>query len=189
VHVGSEPHVIGEIPADVIRVFIEHDVVGTPFPVATVPDVGRGHAEEKAAKPEPARAASLDPEDMAGAEAARKMAVLPRLGQMEARVVASGVVADPFIVGSVHVWGGGMTGMIAVGAVLHYGFTFAMHGCRPVRRNMAAAYVFVSTHAQRESRAGHKHKKQPAQGGAAHRVFNRSRASRSVVPVSMDESG
>jgi hypothetical protein len=52
VNVGTEPDVVSEIPADVIRVVVEHNIVTIPEPVRAQADLERRHAEIVAAEPE-----------------------------------------------------------------------------------------------------------------------------------------
>ena len=58
VDVGAQPDVIGEIPANVIRVFIDYDLIGVPVPAIAVTDVVRSHTKIETAKPEAAWSAS-----------------------------------------------------------------------------------------------------------------------------------
>jgi hypothetical protein len=60
VNVGAQPHIIGEVPSDVVGVFVNHDVVAVPIPAIGICKVKRSYAEVKAAKPETSRVATLD---------------------------------------------------------------------------------------------------------------------------------
>jgi hypothetical protein len=78
-----------------VGIFIDHDLIAVPEPVTAQGKVKGGDAESEAAKPETAGAASTDAPDVAAAEAAGEAAVLPGMIEVEAGVIASGVVSDP----------------------------------------------------------------------------------------------
>jgi len=58
VDVGTQPHVVGEVPAVVVRVFVDHNLIAVPEPVTAVTHVERCDIEIETSKPEPARTAS-----------------------------------------------------------------------------------------------------------------------------------
>jgi hypothetical protein len=98
VHVRTEARVVGEIPAHVVRVIVNHDLVRVPVPVAAVADIVWRDAEIKAGEPESARAAAGQPPPMVRAKASGKVAVLPRAVEVVVRIVGSRVVTNPVIV-------------------------------------------------------------------------------------------
>src|SRR5258708_3836958 len=81
-----------------IGIFIDHDLVGVPEPVAAQGKVKRGDAEGEAAKPEAIGTASANAPDVAAAEASGEAAMLSGMIDVEAGVIAPGVVPDPFAV-------------------------------------------------------------------------------------------
>ena len=95
VDVGSQSRVVGEIPAVVVGVFVDNDLVAVPEPATAQGQVKRGNAEGPAAEPETAGAASAYAPDMAATEAAGEAAVLPGMIEVKAGIVAPGVVAHP----------------------------------------------------------------------------------------------
>ena len=99
VNVGAEADVVGQVPAVVIGILVNDNLVGVPQPFVAVADIRIGNAEVEAAEPETAGTAANDAPDMAAAEAAVEVAVLPGMLDMEAGVIAAGVVADPLPVG------------------------------------------------------------------------------------------
>jgi len=111
VDVGAQPHVVGEVPAVVVGIFVDDDVVAVPEPVAAVGEIECADAEIEAAEPEAAGTASGEMPDVAAAEAAGEVAVLPGMIEMHAGIVTAGVVADPFAVG-MDVRGVGMSGLV-----------------------------------------------------------------------------
>lgn len=114
--VGSEADVIGKIPADVIWIVVEDDVIGRPVPAGAVVEIVRCDAEEISTEPEAHRTASGKTPDMSAAGFTGKMSVLPRVVKMIIRVVRACIVADPLIVG-VH--------------VRRFGMAFLLVDCRP----------------------------------------------------------
>jgi hypothetical protein len=79
VGVGSEPGVIGEIPAWVIWVVVQHDVVTVPQPIVGVVVVVRRDAPVKAAEPETVPTATFDTINVVATNFAAEASVLPRL--------------------------------------------------------------------------------------------------------------
>ena len=98
VSVGTEPHVISQIPAIVVRILIDHDLVGIPKPVTHEAEIGRGNAEEEAIESETLRTASREVKYVAWSEATCKASVLPGMIEMIGRVVAAGIMSDPLVV-------------------------------------------------------------------------------------------
>src|SRR5579863_7875219 len=97
--VGAEPDVVGKVPAIVVGVFVNNDVVAIPEPVVAVGEVECADAEVETAEPEAAGSTAAEMPDMTAAEASREVAVFPGMVQMHAGIVASGIVADPLAVG------------------------------------------------------------------------------------------
>ena len=110
--VGAEARVVGQVPAIVVRIFVNDDLIGIPEPVVAETVVVRSDVEVETAKPEAGRAAAGEAEPMAAAEAARKASMLPRMIEMVVGIIAAGVVADPFIVG-MDVGGVRVSGLVA----------------------------------------------------------------------------
>jgi hypothetical protein len=106
-NVSAQAHVVSEIPSVVVGVFVNHHIVAVPIPAVAVGKVKRGDAEIEAAKPETAGIPTLDAPPMSATEATLKAAILPGMVHVEAVVIRSPIVADPFAV-VVHVRGFGM---------------------------------------------------------------------------------
>jgi hypothetical protein len=96
VEVGAQSDVVGEIPAFVVGVIVDHDVVAVPIPVVAVGEVKWGDAEVEAAKPETAGIATLNAPPVSAAKTALKMAVLPGMIEVKAPVVTTTFVTNPF---------------------------------------------------------------------------------------------
>src|SRR5271169_3949927 len=75
-NVGAQPDVVSEIPAVVVGIFVDHDIVAVPEPVIAIGQVKRGDAEVVAAKPETAGIASLNAPAVSAAKAAVEAAML-----------------------------------------------------------------------------------------------------------------
>lgn len=98
VHIGAEPDVVSQVPAIVVGIFVNHDIVAIPKPVPAITDVEGGYAETKTAEPETVRASAAEMPYMATAEAAGEVSMLPGMIEMIVDVGPAGVVADPLAV-------------------------------------------------------------------------------------------
>jgi hypothetical protein len=125
VNVGAQPHVVSEIPAFVVGVFINHDIVAVPQPVVRVGEVKRGDAEVVAAKPETAGIASLNAPAVSTAKAAIEAAMFPGVIDVETDVIAPAFVSHPFAV-VVNVRGLGVAFAVAIGAPRIVAMIFTM---------------------------------------------------------------
>src|SRR5579871_3881826 len=81
-----------------IRIVIDHDIIGVPEPAVHVADVIGRDAPAKSAKPEERGSAAADTPYMAAADPAGETAVFPGTIQMIVRVFASTLVANPFAI-------------------------------------------------------------------------------------------
>src|ERR1022692_1077930 len=94
VRVRAEPRVIGQVPAVVVRVLVDHDLVAVPEPVAHVAVLERRDLESKAAEPESLPGAAAEPENVLRTEASREPTVCPDVVQVVLGIVAPGIVSD-----------------------------------------------------------------------------------------------
>jgi len=150
VNIDAESHVISEVPADVIGVIVDDDVVAIPEPVATVANVKRRYAEVIAAKPEATGASAAEAPYETRTESTLEVAVLPSVIEVEAVFVPSPVMPNPPPI-LMDVRGVRMAFLIAVGGVLWLGRVprSTLHRNRPAKvimigrrstgRNIAAA--------------------------------------------------
>jgi hypothetical protein len=164
VNVNPQPHVIGEVPAEVVWIVINHDLVRIPEPVITKAVLVWGNAKVEAAKPEALPVPSYKPKDMAGTEPSREVPVLPRMIEMVVRIITAGVMPDPLIV-RIDVRGVRVPGLVAIIAVFRGGRPFTSNRSRPLRRNVVPAPFTLGVFTApglRESRNGkdqQRHKK------------------------------
>jgi hypothetical protein len=136
VDVGAKPHVVGEVPAIMIRVLIDYDLIGSPVPAIAEGKVDGSDGEIETAKPESLSIAASNVPYMAFAEATGEVPVLPRMIQMIVGIIAAGIVADPSIVG-VNMRSVGMAIFVDV-----FWWCRMLHGLgwsRSMRRNVAPA--------------------------------------------------
>lgn len=82
-NVRAEPHVVGKIPAHIVGILVDHDLIAIPKPITAVADIDRGDTEIKSAKPETAGTASGKPPDVMRAKATTEVAMLPRMIEMQ----------------------------------------------------------------------------------------------------------
>ncbi len=98
VHVGSQPHVVGEIPARMIRIFIDHDLISAPVPPIAIAQIIRSHAKVESAKPETARTAAPIRHNMPRPKPSTKMPMLPGVVKMIVRVVTPRSMSNPMAI-------------------------------------------------------------------------------------------
>ena len=104
VNVGPQSHVVSEIPAHVVRIVIDDDIVAVPEPPVAVGHVIRCDAEKEAAEPEPVRTSADQAPYVVRAERSGKAAVFPRAVEVVMGIVP-GPVPNPAIIGRVNVRG------------------------------------------------------------------------------------
>lgn len=141
VAVGAEADVIDQVPAVVIGIVVDYDLVGGPIPVVTKAVVKGCHAEVEAAEPEAFAVAAFDVPLMAAADAACEAAMLPGMIEVIVRIIAPGIVADPLIVG-VNVRGLGVSFFVGIFRRFLWGNVLRRAGWSgPASRNMAVAHI------------------------------------------------
>jgi hypothetical protein len=146
VAVSPESRVIRQVPANVIRIVVDYNVVRAPVPVAAQVNVVRCNAEIESAKPESRSIPAFDPVDMSAANFTREVAVLPRSSKFVVRIVPACVMPYPLIRLGMNVRRLGMRGCIVVlhARVICWCAT-AWRRCRtgmgrrPARRNVTTA--------------------------------------------------
>src|ERR1017187_1862988 len=136
VHVRAESRVIGQVPAVVVRILVDHNLVAVPEPVAHVAVLERRDLESKAA----------EPEYVLWTEASREPTVCPDVVQVVLGVVAPGIVSDPAIATGVDVRGDGMPGLVGgdarlAGSGRMSARGFSRSGFGTTGRNVAASHV------------------------------------------------
>jgi hypothetical protein len=101
IHVGvrTQSGVVREIPADVVRIVVNHDRIAIPQPAIDEAVVPRRDAEVEAIEPEPVSVPSLEPEHMAGTEPTRETPVRKGMIEVIVRITPAGIVSDPRAVG------------------------------------------------------------------------------------------
>jgi len=119
--VGAGTDVVGEVPAGVVRVVVEDDVVAIPEPVVSVVVIVWGDGPEEAAKSEVIAAAAFEAVNVVAANFTSEMAVFPGVVLMIVSIATAGVMADPVIVAIVDVRGVGVVVVISEGAVAFTG--------------------------------------------------------------------
>lgn len=118
VHIGSQTDVVGEVPAYVVGVVVDDDVIAIPEPVAGVVIVIRGNGEEKPADSEAIAPAAMKSPNVVRSDPAIEMSVLPRMVKMVMRVRAPGTVSHPAVIFSVHMRSLGMSLLVVKFRVL-----------------------------------------------------------------------
>ena len=97
-HIGPKPGVVCEVPAGMIGILVNHDGVAIPEPAINIAKLVWEYAEKVTVKPEPIAVPALEPENMAGSKTAAKASMFPRMIKVEASIIRSRIVPDPFTV-------------------------------------------------------------------------------------------
>src|ERR1700691_3783571 len=140
VGVCPEPHVIGEVPAHVIRIVVNHDLVGIPKPASTEADIEGSHVEIESAEPEASRNAACQPPNMPLANAAGEVSMFPRMIKMVMRIVFAGVVSHPLAVG-MDVGRLRMPGLVGNGMIGPRRGVPRLYGSRSTLGNVSATHL------------------------------------------------
>ena len=117
VDVGAEPDVVGEVPAVVVWIGVDYDIVGAPEPVAAVIIVVRGDIKVETAKPKTLPVPAFNPVNMSAAGFAAKSSMFPGMIEVVVGIVPAGVVPDPLVVSRMDVGRFGMPGLVAIGGM------------------------------------------------------------------------
>jgi len=115
VSVGAKAHIVGQVPAFMVRIFEDDKGIALPDPITAEIVVVRSHAEVEAVEPEALPVAAGQPKDVATPEPAQKLSMLPGMIEMVARIVRARIVADPLIV-AMHVRSVGMARLVGESA-------------------------------------------------------------------------
>lgn len=97
--VGAEADVVGEVPAGVVGIVEDGDLVSGPVPIVAIGVISRSDAEIEASEPETRPIAAGYAPNVAAAEAAGETAMLPRMIDVVVGIIAAGVMTDPLAVG------------------------------------------------------------------------------------------
>lgn len=145
--IGAKANVVGEIPAIVVGIVVDHNLVAVPIPIVAVGIVIGCDAEIEAAEPEAFAIAAGDPPDVATANAAGETAMLPDTIEMIVGIIAAGFVADPLVI-VVNVRSVGMIpfigiswGLLHVVAIILPGVILLPGGRRAMGRNVPSTDI------------------------------------------------
>ncbi len=147
VHVGSEPLVIGQIPAGVVGILVDHDVVAVPVPAIDVGVVPGCNAPVEVIEPETVWAAAAKMPDMLRAESAGEVPVLVGSIHVVVGIVAAGIVTDP-AAAIVDVGCVGMSFVVAEAAII------MLARLAVVRFGTALGWAFRGAHGRSAARLG-----------------------------------
>lgn len=101
VYVDAKTFVVRQVIADVIWIFVHDYVVAVPVPSIAISQVRSCHSEKEVPEVEAVGSATSQAPNMAGAETAVEMAVLPGMIQVKTGIVFAGVMTHPLV--AVHV--------------------------------------------------------------------------------------
>ena len=120
VNIGPQPHVESQVPAVVIRVVINHNLVAVPQPVIAVVVVSGSNIEIEAIEPKAVATATAQVPNVAAANSAGKVPVFPGMIEVVAGVVSTGIVPDLFAI-VVNVWSLRMPRRVGIMVLLRSG--------------------------------------------------------------------
>ncbi len=143
VNVHAETGIVGKIVANVIRIGINYDRVGIPEPAVAIRDIKRSHAPVEIVEPKTIWTAAAQVPYVAATKATVKAAVLKRMIEMEVRVRATLIMADPLAV-VVDVRRFRVAFLVGVTS-LRRRFSRAGVGSRAVRRDKTSANSAATT--------------------------------------------
>jgi hypothetical protein len=151
VDVGAKSRVVGQVPAIVIGIFVDHDVVAAPIPAIDECEIERRDAPIIVAEPKTVGTASAQAPHVAATEAACEAAMLKGVIEVVAGVRAPSVMPYPFIV-VVNVRSFGVAFLIAMGHprrvfVLRWPARLSTGGSRTMTGNVSATYGMAATSA------------------------------------------
>ena len=111
--VSAEADVVGEVPAVMVWVVVNYELVGAPVPAVAETVVSGGHVEIETTEPEALAVATFDAKYVALADASGEAAMLPGMLKVIVGIIAAGIVAYPFVVG-VNVRSFGVAGSVGI---------------------------------------------------------------------------
>ena len=145
--IGAKANVVGEIPAIVVGIIVDHDLVAVPIPIVAVGIVIGCDAEIETAEPEAFAIAAGDAPFVTAADAAGKAAMLPGTIEMIVGIIAAGFVADPLVI-VVNVRSVGMIpfigipgGLLRVAMIVLPGVILLPGGRRAMGRNVPSTDI------------------------------------------------
>lgn len=145
--VGAEPDVVGKVPASMIGVVVDDDIIAIPVPVIRVRLIKRRDAEVESAKPETARSPTDQTPAMTRAEASFEVAMFPGMVDVEPGFLMPEVVSDPLAI-PMDVRGFRMAFVVAEGfpviALMRVIVWSAVIGGRTITRNVPSTEVMTS---------------------------------------------
>ena len=147
-NIRAQAHVVRQVPAHVVGIVIDDDVIRIPQPVVTVIVVIRRNREKESAKAEAFAIAAADPPNVVRANRPGKMPVLPGMVEMVMSVASSAVMPNPVVVFSMNVRRFGMALDVVEFTVLvlrRRRMCRSPRGCGTARRNMASTYAVLAT--------------------------------------------
>src|SRR5665647_3825073 len=98
VSVRAEPRIVCQIPAGMVGVLVDHDLIAAPVPALDDGVIVRGDVPVIITKPEAFPVSSRHHEYMLRSKATGEASVCPRLIEAEIPIVGATIMSDPLIV-------------------------------------------------------------------------------------------
>jgi hypothetical protein len=136
-----------------IRIIVNHDLIGIPQPAIHVSDIVRRDAEREPAEPKTTGSASTQMPNVSFADTAREMSMLPGMIQVVMCIVSASIMTHPLTIG-VNMRRFRMSGFIVEFAVFRRSWSRSLvrrsrvrrslDGSRPLLRNVSATHFWFT---------------------------------------------
>lgn len=101
--VSAQPHVVRQVPTNVIRIVIDYDRIRVPKPICRKSDIRVGNTPIEVVQEEAGGSAARQPKLMLRTESAAKVPVFPGMVQVKSGIARAGVVPHPLVSG-MYMW-------------------------------------------------------------------------------------
>jgi len=97
--VGPQANVVRQIPADMVRIVIDHNLIAVPKPIGAKVQIVRGYAPIEVAKPETARASASQAPYVTLPDSTGESSMFKGLIEVVVGIILPGIVAthSPFV--------------------------------------------------------------------------------------------
>jgi hypothetical protein len=96
--VGAETGVVRQVPADVVRVIVDGDLIAVPEPVVDEAVVVRRYAEIESVEPKTISVAAFEPELVSASNSSRVATVFKGVIEVIVGIIAARIMSNPMVV-------------------------------------------------------------------------------------------
>ena len=98
VRISTQPWIVCEIPANMVGVLVDNDLIAGPIPARNDVVIVRGDIPEETTKPEAFPVSAAEHENVLRAKSAAEASVRPRLIEVVMRIVGAAIMSHPLVV-------------------------------------------------------------------------------------------